>query len=89
LEGPPFPDALSYLWEVFERLDMMRSSGMNGWERFTPTHIINGMRLFDWELHPHEIEAIVALDMATMYPDETAEQTVAAPRPDAPWPGKE
>lgn len=69
LEGPPFPDDLAELWNIFERLDAMRSVGFNGLERFTPGHIADADRLFGWKLKPHEVEALVALDLVTLYPE--------------------
>jgi len=85
LAGPPFPDALGYLWDIFERLDTMRAVGMNGLERFTPQHIQAGAALFGWELAPYEVEGLVALDLATMYP-ESAEPTVTEGKPATAWP---
>jgi hypothetical protein len=70
LEGPPFPDALGGVWDIFQRLDAMRAVGFNGPERFTPTHIADGARLFGWTLEPHEVEALVALDLVTLYPGD-------------------
>jgi hypothetical protein len=70
LEGPPFPDALDGLWHIFERLDALRGVGFNGPERFTPGHIADGARLFGWTLEPHEVEALVALDLVTLYPGD-------------------
>ena len=70
LAGPPFPDLLAGLWDIFERLDAMRAVGFNGLERFTPAHIRDGDTLFGWGLAPHEVEALVALDLATLYPGE-------------------
>lgn len=81
LEGPPFPDALSYLWEIFTRLDGMRAVGQYGFERFTPQHIESGCRLFGWTLAPHEVEALVQLDLATLYPGEPD-----TPRVQTAWP---
>jgi hypothetical protein len=70
LEGPEFPDALGGLWAIFSQLDAMRAVGFNGLERFTPAHIADGARLFGWQLEPHEVEALVALDLVTLYPGE-------------------
>ena len=73
---------MAHLWEIFERLDAMRSVGQYGLERFTPTHIDAGCRLFGWTLAPHEVEALVSLDVATLYPEE--ERPVK--RAENPWP---
>lgn len=90
LEGPPFPEALLHLWEVFQYLDAMRAVGFNGPERFTPTHIRDGMELFGWTLAPHEIEALVLLDAVILHPKETKEEKKgegeAKPAVQLPWP---
>ena len=83
LDGPPFPEALRYLWTVFEKLDAMRSVGVNGLERFTPQHIQAGVQLFGWRLAPHEVEALVSLDLVTLYPGE---EETERPGQDVPWP---
>ena len=70
---------------MFERLDSMRSVGMNGLERFTPEHIRSGAQLFEWDLKPHEVEALVTLDLVTLYPGE--EEAERADQ-DGPWPEK-
>jgi hypothetical protein len=80
LDGPAFPYALAPLWAVFERLDMMRAAGMNGPERLTPSHIRDASLLFGWRLQPHEVDALVALDLATLHPHTTA----AAPSTEPP-----
>lgn len=69
LTPPPFPDALAYLWEQFVRLNTMRDVGMNGPKRFTPTLIRDAALLFDWDLQPHEVEALTALDVVTLHPN--------------------
>lgn len=70
LAGPAFPEALEGLWDMFQRLHAMRAVGFNGPERFTPSHIADADRLFGWHLAPHEVEALVALDLVTLYPGE-------------------
>ena len=86
LEGPPFPEALRVLWHRFERLDAMRSVGQFGLERFTPGHIMAGAALFGWRFAPHEVEALVRLDLVTMHPEERDEEKPADRPPDVPWP---
>jgi hypothetical protein len=55
---------------MFERLHTMRAVGFNGPERFTPSHVANAAALFGWDLRPHEVDALVALDLVTLYPGE-------------------
>ena len=55
---------------MFQQLHAMRAVGFNGFERFTPTHIADGARLFGWTLAPHEVEGLVALDLVTLYPGD-------------------
>lgn len=69
LEGPPFPDSLEYLWDHFQQLDRMRPEGMAGLAALTPPVILAARELFDWQLEPHEVEAIAALDLVTRFPD--------------------
>lgn len=87
LAEPPFPEPLRPLWEIFERLDSMREVGVNGLCRFTPMHIDASRRLFGWTLAPHEVEALVMLDLVTLYPE--ADRAGGEPterQPDPPWP---
>ena len=66
---PPFPIALTSLWQKFERLDGMREVGQYGPLRFTPAHIKAACDLFGWQLTPQDVEALVALDVVMLYPD--------------------
>lgn len=68
LEGPPFPEALDYLWARFQRLHQMRPESANGLGALTPPVILAANQLFDWELAPHEVEALADLDIATRFP---------------------
>lgn len=63
------PPALDYLYARFLRLAGMREYDMNGPRRLTPLQILGGCELFGWTLTPLEAEAIVALDVAQLYPD--------------------
>lgn len=85
LTAPAFPEALAYLWELFERLDTMRRVGMHGFERLSPSDVEAGLRLFDWTLDPHEVDALTRLDLMMLYPGED-EETKTPPSQDAPWP---
>lgn len=69
LEGPPFPEALDYLWERFQRLNRMRPESAHGLGALTPPVILAANQLFDWELEPHEVEALADLDLVTRHPE--------------------
>jgi hypothetical protein len=88
LSPPPFPEALAYLWDVFERLDAMRRVGFNGLERLAPADVQAGLELFHVKLDPHEVEALVLVDLAMLHPDleRTGEVSKTPPSQDTPWP---
>lgn len=69
IERPPFPEALRSLWEQFQKLNGMRGVTQFGLARLTPGDIDAANRLLRWELEPHEVEALIALDIATLYPE--------------------
>ena len=69
LVPPPFPEALAYLWDIFDRLDALRRVGMNGLERLNASDLWAALHLFEWPLAPHEVDALMRLDLATLYPD--------------------
>jgi hypothetical protein len=70
LTGPPFPEAeaMTELWERFQVLGLGRRMGMTGPERIAITDIEAANRLLDWDLQPHEIKALMHLDLVTLYP---------------------
>lgn len=74
LEGPPFPDALDYLWTRFQRLHAMRPEAAHGLGALTPPVILAADTLFQWNLEPHEVEAIADLDVVTRHPETMKER---------------
>lgn len=65
------PEALDYLFDRFETLRAMREvDGMVGQKRMTPPFIRAARDLFDWQLTPREVLAIVALDGADLSPGD-------------------
>jgi hypothetical protein len=70
LEGPPFPDALGYLWGWFERLDRMRGVAMHGPERITAGMIRDAAALYGWDVAPHDVDGLMVLDIVTLYPGD-------------------
>lgn len=69
---------------MFERLDGMREVGFNGPCRFSPAHLHSAALLFDWQLAPHEVEALVMLDLVTLHPEDPEESKERTPDPA--WP---
>lgn len=67
LQGPPFPESLSELWQQFKTLDSMRREATNGLAALTPGDIRAANELFDWDLRPHEADAIRAIDLVVRY----------------------
>lgn len=53
----------------------MRRYGMNGSEPFTPSDIDAANRLFDWQLQPHEVEALSLMDSAMLFPPKVEEES--------------
>ena len=65
------PACLEYLHRRFLRLHgMRRIDGMNGKQRLSPSEILDGAELFGWSLSPLEADAIVAMDIAALYPGD-------------------
>jgi hypothetical protein len=88
LDGPEFPEPLTYLFERFNMLNGMRGEGMSGPGAFTPDFIKAADDLFDWGLQPHEVEALAQLDLTwriAIRPDAPVTQPVKQQQ-DAPWP---
>jgi hypothetical protein len=69
LEGPPFPEALSYLWEWHQELARTRSVGMAGVEPLTYLTIDAWARLTDRQPLPDEVDALLQLDAVTRSPE--------------------
>lgn len=70
LEGPEFPEGLYGLWLVFEKLHGSRGAGMHGPERLRMADIHAADALYGWGLAPHEVDALMMLDLVTLYPGE-------------------
>lgn len=69
LEGPDVPYALLYLWEYFAELDMARGEGFNGAAPLTYATIDAWSRLLDHKVQPHEVQALLSLDLAFRHPE--------------------
>jgi hypothetical protein len=69
LAGPPFPDLLAYLWDWFMELDRARTIGMNGPDLLTYQVIDAWARLTGREPWPHEVAALISLDLVTRHPE--------------------
>lgn len=57
------------MWERFELLNTGRGVGMAGPERLRFTDIAAADRLLEWQLAPHEVEALLQLDLVWLFPD--------------------
>ncbi len=68
LEGPPFPDALTYLYGWLLELDSARDVGMNGLKPFTYQQIDAWSRMTDRHPEPHEVAALLYLGRVFLYP---------------------
>jgi hypothetical protein len=68
LIGPDMPEALDYLWSWFQRLHLARRAGMAGLERLAFLDIDAANRLLEWQILPHEVDALFRLDLVTLYP---------------------
>ena len=89
LSGPEFPEELADLWTMFATLSAMRGEGMSGPAPLTAEAIRAGDVLLGWQLHPHEVEALVQLDIVTRraWRGESVDAE-ATPRPFTAWPVK-
>lgn len=92
VEGPAYPEELSYLHGWFHELNGMRPEGVNSIAPFTPPFIESWAHLMDVCPEPHEVRALVALDvewrrMMRIEP-ATQEAGVKAAPPGTPWPTK-
>jgi hypothetical protein len=71
LEGPGFPDddEMEQLYERFAVLDSRRRVGFSGREPFTLTDLDAANRLYRWDLTPQDLDALMVLDLAALFPD--------------------
>lgn len=67
LHGPPFPAGLEVLWTWFNELRATRSVGMGGLEPLTYREVDAWARLTDRRPKPHEVQALMRLDLATRH----------------------
>jgi hypothetical protein len=68
LQGPPLPPCVAYLYEWAMGLFGRSGIGMEGVAPLTFTTIESWARLTDRNLEPHEVEALLEIDLA-MRPD--------------------
>ena len=68
LLGPPFPDALEYLYEWLMELDGARDVGMNGLKPFTYQMLDAWARMTQRDPQPHELAALIRLGHVFLYP---------------------
>jgi len=61
--SPDVPQGLEYLWEGFKELTATRQSGMAGMEALQYFEIDAFLRLTDRIWSPHDVRAIVKMDM--------------------------
>lgn len=73
LEGPPFPEALAYLYGWLLELDSARGVGVNGLESFTYQMVDAWARTTDQHPDPHEVTALMYLGRVFLYPPPDAD----------------
>lgn len=73
LEGPPFPDALGYLWDWWNELDRGRSIGMNGPDPITYPLIESWARLMGREPSPADVDLLLSIDVVMRHPEVMAD----------------
>jgi hypothetical protein len=69
LAGPLFPESLAYLWEWHLELARARTVGMNGPDPLTYQAIDAWARLTGREPWPHEVAALLSLDLVSRHPE--------------------
>lgn len=69
LAGPELPEALSYLWDWFQELDMARPLTMEGPAAFTYGMIADWARLTDRHPSPEEVRGLFLLDLTLRHPE--------------------
>lgn len=70
LYGPEIPRELAYLWEWFMELERTRTVTEAGLEAIGYAEILAWATLTDRVIRPHEVEALVILDLATRFPSK-------------------
>lgn len=92
LHGPAFPDAVAYLYRWFGELSASRPEGMAGIAPLTYAQIESWSRLTGQCPEPHEVSALLEIDLAyrvAMRGDESTSAAVApSPTPAEAWPVK-
>jgi len=73
LSKPERPEVLDYLWDWFCALNLSRGAGMHGLERLTYPGIESWARLMRCDIQPHEVDALMQIDVAYLYPGEMQE----------------
>ncbi len=68
LEGPPFPEELRYLYEWGIELHGRSGVTMSGLAPLTYTTIDAWCRLTEIALEPREVQALMILDSAMLFP---------------------
>lgn len=69
LKGPEFPEVLRYLWEWFTELERARSVGPHGVNPMSYQDIDAWARLLRRPVLPHEVSALMRLDLVMRHPD--------------------
>lgn len=91
LKGPAAPPELAYLLELVREVHGRSGVGMNGLAPLTYSTIAHWMRLRDHRLLPHEVDALIMLDLALLHPgedDPKAAESAPTPKPTPAWPVK-
>lgn len=70
LEGPPVPEGLAYLWDWFWELDAGRAEGFTGPAAFSYQELDAWARLTGRQPSPHEVQALMSIDLAVRHPAE-------------------
>ena len=70
LDGPEIPEGVAYLWAWFMELELVREVSEVGLSPIGYTEIDAWARLTRRTLWPHEVRALVALDLAMRAPRE-------------------
>lgn len=63
LDGPALPREVAYLWEWFGELECTRSANEVGLMPITYSEILAWSKLMDRNVRPHEVEALLMLDV--------------------------
>jgi hypothetical protein len=74
LDGPPLPESLLYLYEWSVELDEARGYDMNGPRPVSYPDVQAWAQLTDRRPAPHEIRALLALDVVWRFPDAGEEK---------------